>query len=87
VRVIKVNNTTGKGNFELCNQRKPFKDQHGQSFLESHQVVFLSAGGSDKNTNAVALCPKYHKRCHCLEDNQGMDVGGSKSNLKWQIIS
>lgn len=55
---------------ELCNQQGPFKDKSGQYFLEGHHVVYLSQGGEDTITNAVALCPNCHKKCHHAQDTE-----------------
>lgn len=49
---------------DLCRQPAPFLDFDGVPFLEVHHVVPLAGGGSDKTTNAVALCPNCHRELH-----------------------
>ncbi|MFJ3481944.1 HNH endonuclease [Pseudomonas sp. NPDC090202] len=52
---------------EGCGAAAPFlKD--GQPFLEVHHVKHLADEGSDRITNAVALCPNCHRRCHHSSD-------------------
>lgn len=62
--VIRVAN----GICELCNAKAPFLDKMGMPFLEVHHVVPLAEGGKDQTTNAVALCPNCHRRCHHSRD-------------------
>ena len=52
------------GHCEGCKAPAPFKGMDGYPFLEVHHVVPLSALGSDRISNAVALCPNCHRRCH-----------------------
>ncbi len=52
------------GACECCNKPAPFKKNNGYPFLEVHHVIELSNEGSDKITNAVALCPNCHRACH-----------------------
>lgn len=56
------------GNCEGCGTRAPFKGTDGLPYLEVHHVMPLSSHGSDKTTNAVALCPNCHRRCHYSAD-------------------
>lgn len=49
---------------ELCRRPAPFVDAAGIPFLEVHHVRTLAEGGSDKSSNAVALCPNCHRACH-----------------------
>lgn len=52
------------GRCELCANPAPFLDADGYPFLEVHHVKFMANGGSDKPSNAVALCPNCHRLCH-----------------------
>jgi 5-methylcytosine-specific restriction protein A len=52
-----------------CGQRAPFEID-GAPFLEIHHVKHLARGGSDLVTNAVALCPNCHRRCHHSSDRE-----------------
>ncbi|MCQ9471644.1 HNH endonuclease [Pseudomonas alliivorans] len=52
---------------EGCDQKAPF-DADGRPFLEIHHVKHLAAGGSDRASNTVALCPNCHRRCHYSSD-------------------
>lgn len=56
------------GNCEGCGNPAPFKGADGLPYLEVHHVMPLSSHGSDKTTNAVALCPNCHRRCHYSSD-------------------
>jgi len=53
---------------ELCEERAPFLDKHGDPFLEVHHVRMLAKGGSDTIGNAAALCPNCHRRLHLGAD-------------------
>lgn len=53
---------------EGCGKRAPFVVEDGSPFLEVHHVRRLADGGSDKITNAVALCPNCHRRAHLSRD-------------------
>lgn len=57
-----------KGHCEGCGDPAPFAGMDGLPYLEVHHVMPLSSHGSDKTTNAVALCPNCHRRCHYSED-------------------
>lgn len=56
------------GRCELCGSDAPFSDRDGQPYLEVHHVTTLGNGGPDVTTNAVALCPNCHRRCHYSAD-------------------
>lgn len=56
------------GNCEGCGSPAPFMGMDGLPYLEVHHVMPLSSQGSDKTTNAVALCPNCHRRCHYSKD-------------------
>ncbi len=49
---------------ELCSDPAPFRRPDGLPYLEVHHVHPLGKGGSDRITNAVALCPNCHRACH-----------------------
>lgn len=53
---------------EGCGSTAPFVDDEGVPFLELHHVMPLASHGSDTVTNAVALCPNCHRRCHSSSD-------------------
>lgn len=53
-----------KGICELCELPAPFTKSNGKPYLEVHHVKPLSDSGLDKTTNAVAICPNCHMRCH-----------------------
>jgi 5-methylcytosine-specific restriction protein A len=55
------------GKCELCREPAPFEDKHGNPYLESHHVVWLSRGGPDSIENTAALCPNCHRRMHILD--------------------
>ncbi|MFF2591669.1 HNH endonuclease [Peribacillus butanolivorans] len=52
---------------QLCDKGAPFRDKHGNPFLEVHHIQYLSEGGSDSMENVVALCPNCHRRIHHLQ--------------------
>lgn len=54
---------------EGCDQPAPF-EMNDRPFLEVHHVKHLAHGGSDRPSNAVALCPNCHRRCHHSNDKQ-----------------
>ncbi len=58
-----------RGVCEGCGQGAPF-ERDGIPFLEIHHVKHLACGGSDLVTNAVALCPNCHRRCHHSSDRE-----------------
>ena len=64
-----------KGQCEGCGSAAPFAGDDGEPFLESHHVRWLADGGSDKITNAVALCPNCHRRCHLGADRKEFTKG------------
>jgi 5-methylcytosine-specific restriction protein A len=57
-----------KGCCEGCGLPAPFIKMDGEPFLEVHHIRWLADGGSDTTTNAIALCPNCHRRCHYSED-------------------
>lgn len=69
LRSGKVSNFAKKranGICQLCNNPAPFSNKNDQPYLESHHIIWLSEGGSDKIENTVALCPNCHKKMHIL---------------------
>lgn len=56
------------GKCEGCGEAAPFIGQDGMPYLEVHHVMPLASNGSDTPTNAVALCPNCHRRCHYSRD-------------------
>lgn len=59
---------SANGQCEGCGSPAPFIGVDGLPYLEVHHVMPLSSYGSDKTTNAVALCPNCHRRCHYSRD-------------------
>lgn len=55
------------GRCEGCGEPAPF-EKDGEPFLEVHHVKHLAQEGSDRPSNAVALCPNCHRRCHHSSD-------------------
>jgi 5-methylcytosine-specific restriction protein A len=62
------------GKCEKCGDPAPFSTPSGQPFLEVHHVRRLADGGSDTVTNAVAVCPNCHRRCHFAADPEAERV-------------
>jgi 5-methylcytosine-specific restriction protein A len=58
-----------KGKCEGCGKPAPF-EKSGSPFLEVHHVKHLAQDGSDRPSNAVALCPNCHRRCHHSSDRE-----------------
>ncbi|RON53061.1 HNH endonuclease [Pseudomonas frederiksbergensis] len=56
-----------EGKCEGCGEPAPF-EKDGRPFLEVHHVKHLALEGSDRTSNAVALCPNCHRRCHHSSD-------------------
>lgn len=65
---------TAQGKCELCANNAPFTDESGLPFLEVHHIKPLAEDGADKVSNAVALCPNCHRRCHYGSDRQAIAV-------------
>jgi 5-methylcytosine-specific restriction protein A len=63
-----------KGICEGCGSNAPF-EVDGLPFLEVHHVKHLAQKGSDRITNAVALCPNCHQRCHRSSDRDEFTAG------------
>ncbi len=56
------------GHCEHCRAPAPFFRTDGTPFLEVHHVCRLADGGSDRATNAVAVCPNCHRLLHHSPD-------------------
>lgn len=64
-----------QGKCERCRVPAPFLRHDGTPFLEVHHVRRLADGGSDKVTNAVALCPNCHRLLHHSPDAEAAVAG------------
>jgi 5-methylcytosine-specific restriction protein A len=62
------------GYCQLCKQAAPFFDSKLMPFLEMHHVIWLSNGGPDIITNAVALCPNCHRKMHVLNIEKDVEA-------------
>ncbi|KJH78554.1 MULTISPECIES: HNH endonuclease signature motif containing protein [unclassified Pseudomonas] len=62
-----------KGICEGCGKPAPF-EKDGTPFLEVHHVKHLAQKGSDRTSNAVALCPNCHRRCHHSNDREAFTL-------------
>ena len=62
------------GNCEACGNPAPFIGNDGLPYLEVHHVMPLSSHGSDRTTNAAALCPNCHRRCHHSMDRDEFKI-------------
>jgi len=51
---------------QLCGKPAPFKDKSGEPYLETHHIIWLSAGGADSVENTIALCPNCHRKMHVV---------------------
>jgi 5-methylcytosine-specific restriction protein A len=72
-RALKIKNWVleqSRGICEGCNQAAPFLKPDGLPYLEVHHVKHLANHGSDETSNAVALCPNCHRRCHYSNDSK-----------------
>ena len=54
---------------ELCDRPAPFAKVNGEPYLEVHHVIPLENNGIDHVSNAVAVCPNCHMRCHHSADS------------------
>lgn len=61
-----------KGFCELCSDNAPFLTADETPFLEVHHVRKLADKGSDRVTNAVALCPNCHRAMHYAKDTASL---------------
>jgi 5-methylcytosine-specific restriction protein A len=58
-----------EGHCEACGEPAPFQ-KLDLPYLEVHHVKPLAEKGSDQITNAVAVCPNCHRRCHHSSDSE-----------------
>jgi predicted HNH restriction endonuclease len=49
---------------ECCENPAPFELSDGSPYLEVHHIRHLVNDGSDKVSNAVAICPNCHRELH-----------------------
>ncbi len=72
--VVALAKARAMGECDLCRAPAPFQDKYGFPFLEAHHIVWLSRGGPDRASNAVALCPNCHRKMHLLSlaDDQAL---------------
>ncbi|HBN5965404.1 TPA: HNH endonuclease [Acinetobacter baumannii] len=66
VAIAELAKRFANGICQLCEQPAPFKDQHGEPYLETHHIEWLAHGGPDTVENTVALCPNCHKKMHVV---------------------
>jgi 5-methylcytosine-specific restriction protein A len=52
------------GKCECCGKDAPFTRIDGTPYLEVHHLKRLADGGSDRVSNAIALCPNCHRELH-----------------------
>jgi 5-methylcytosine-specific restriction protein A len=52
------------GKCECCTNDAPFARIDGSPYLEVHHLKRLADGGSDRVSNAIALCPNCHRELH-----------------------
>ena len=73
-----------EGICECCKLKAPFQSDDGALYLEVHHVRHLSAGGSDRIENAVAVCPNCHRALHYSAERQKLveKMLGSVNRLK-----
>jgi 5-methylcytosine-specific restriction protein A len=62
------------GHCEACGSLAPFIGTDGLPYLEVHHVMPLGSHGSDTITNAAALCPNCHRRCHYSKDRDEFKI-------------
>ncbi len=70
--IIEYAKRRANGKCQLCENPAPFYTTDGSPYLETHHIVWLSAGGADSIENTVALCPNCHRKMHTL--NRSADV-------------
>ncbi len=57
---------------------------NGSIYLETHHVTSLAEGGSDSESNVVALYPNHHREAHFGINRMEMRDSLSKLALKLQ---
>lgn len=63
-----------KGLCQLCGKPAPFYDKNGRPYLEAHHIIKLADGGVDSIQNVVGLCPNCHRKMHCLNLKEDVDI-------------
>lgn len=63
-----------KGICQLCNEPAPFNNKTGEPYLETHNIQWLSRGGSDTIDNTAALCPNCHKKMHIVDSEYDKNI-------------
>jgi 5-methylcytosine-specific restriction protein A len=56
--------TRANGACECCGKPAPFKDTHGEPYLEPHHTHRLADGGPDSPAWVGAICPNCHREIH-----------------------
>jgi 5-methylcytosine-specific restriction protein A len=74
-RIVNYVLREANGTCECCLQSAPFMKSDGRPYLEVHHVKRLKAGGSDRITNAVALCPNCHRELHHGVNSEALAEG------------
>lgn len=77
--VAEYSKRRAQGICQLCEQKAPFLDDNNKPYLESHHIIWMSAGGEDTITNTVALCPNCHRKMHIL--NKQKDINKLKKEI------
>ena len=52
-------------------------------FLDAHRANHLAEKGSDCTSNAVAMCPNYHQRCHIQVIGMPLPKGFTPKTKDW----
>ena len=60
------------GKCECCGKDAPFTRIDGTPYLEVHHLKRLADGGSDRVSNAIALCPNCHRELHFGSQRTGL---------------
>lgn len=60
------------GHCECCLKPAPFAARDGTPFLEVHHLRQLAELGSDRPTNAVAVCPNCHRELHYGDKSEAL---------------
>jgi 5-methylcytosine-specific restriction protein A len=60
------------GKCECCTNDAPFARIDGSPYLEVHHLKRLADGGTDRVSNAIALCPNCHRELHFGIERTGL---------------
>ncbi|WP_245134979.1 HNH endonuclease [Acinetobacter nosocomialis] len=88
VAIAELAKRLANGVCQLCEQPAPFKDQHGEPYLETHHIEWLAHGGPDTVENTVALCPNCHKKMHVVNaeaDREKLKIINSQLNTTYSF--